>query len=48
MGKSGASAFTRIMGLLLAALAIEFIISGSFDAVEEYWNSARSLSRSTH
>jgi multiple antibiotic resistance protein len=38
MGKSGSSAFTRIMGLLLAALAIEFIISGSFTAIEEYWN----------
>lgn len=38
MGKSGSSAFTRIMGLLLAALAIEFIITGSFSAVEEYWN----------
>ncbi|MCE5296033.1 MAG: MarC family protein [Euryarchaeota archaeon] len=38
MGKSGAAAFSRIMGLLLAAIAIEFILSGSFQAIEEYWN----------
>lgn len=38
MGKSGAAAFSRIMGLLLAAIAIEFVLSGSFQAIEEYWN----------
>ena len=29
MGKSGTMAFTRIMGLLLAAMAVEFILSGT-------------------
>jgi multiple antibiotic resistance protein len=38
MGKSGANAFTRIMGLLLAAMAIEFILSGTFGAIEEFWH----------
>ncbi|QLH75062.1 MAG: NAAT family transporter [Methanomassiliicoccales archaeon] len=38
MGKSGAAAFSRIMGLLLAAIAIEFVLSGSFQAVEEFWH----------
>ncbi len=37
MGRSGAMAFTRIMGLLLAAMAVEFMISGSFEAVSRYW-----------
>jgi multiple antibiotic resistance protein len=37
MGKSGAMAFTRIMGLLLAAMAVEFMISGGFEAVSNYW-----------
>ena len=37
MGRSGAMAFTRIMGLLLAAMAVEFMISGSFEAVSQYW-----------
>jgi len=37
MGKSGAMAFTRIMGLLLAAMAVEFILSGTFEAVSHYW-----------
>ena len=37
MGRSGAMAFTRIMGLLLAAMAVEFMISGSFEAVSLYW-----------
>ncbi|MCX6651269.1 MAG: MarC family protein [Methanomassiliicoccales archaeon] len=38
MGKSGAMAFTRIMGLLLAAMAVEFILSGTFESVSQYWN----------
>jgi len=38
MGKTGANAFTRIMGLLLAAMAIEFILSGTFGAIQEYWH----------
>ncbi len=37
MGRSGAMAFTRIMGLLLAAIAVEFIISGTFEAVSNHW-----------
>ncbi len=37
MGKSGAMAFTRIMGLLLAAMAVEFMLSGTFEAVSQYW-----------
>ncbi|HUT27898.1 MAG TPA: MarC family protein [Methanomassiliicoccales archaeon] len=37
MGRSGAMAFTRIMGLLLAAIAVEFIISGVFEAVSNQW-----------
>lgn len=40
MGKSGAAAFTRIMGILLAAIAVEFILSGTFEAIEEYWHIA--------
>ncbi|MEM2944389.1 MAG: NAAT family transporter [Methanomassiliicoccales archaeon] len=36
MGRSGAMAFSRIMGLLLAAVAVNFILSGSFQAIEEY------------
>ncbi|OPY34551.1 MAG: hypothetical protein A4E32_00280 [Methanomassiliicoccales archaeon PtaU1.Bin124] len=38
MGKSGAAAFTRIMGLLLAAIAVEFMLSGGFSAIEEFWH----------
>lgn len=38
MGKSGAAAFTRIMGLLLAAIAVEFILSGSFQAIQDFWH----------
>jgi len=38
MGKSGAGAFTRIMGLLLAAIAVEFIITGTFSAVDAYYH----------
>jgi multiple antibiotic resistance protein len=38
MGKSGAAAFTRIMGLLLAAIAVEFILSGGFQAIEDFWH----------
>ncbi len=37
MGKSGAMAFTRIMGLLLAAMAVEFVLSGTFEAVANHW-----------
>ncbi|NLX48114.1 MAG: NAAT family transporter [Euryarchaeota archaeon] len=37
MGKSGTMAFTRIMGLLLAAMAVEFVLSGTFEAVSQYW-----------
>ena len=40
MGKSGAAAFTRIMGLLLAAIAVEFMLSGGFSAIEEFWHIA--------
>jgi small neutral amino acid transporter SnatA (MarC family) len=38
MGKSGAGAFTRIMGLLLAAIAIEFIITGTFSAIDAWYH----------
>jgi multiple antibiotic resistance protein len=37
MGRSGTMAFTRIMGLLLAAMAVEFMLSGAFEAVSNYW-----------
>jgi len=37
MGKSGTMAFTRIMGLLLAAMAVEFVLSGSFEATSNYF-----------
>ncbi len=40
MGKSGAGAFTRIMGLLLAAIAVEFVITGSFAAIDSYYHIA--------
>ncbi|MBM4237086.1 MAG: hypothetical protein FJ151_01205, partial [Euryarchaeota archaeon] len=36
MGKSGAMAFSRIMGLLLAAVAVNFVLSGVFQAITEY------------
>ena len=38
MGKSGAGAFTRIMGLLLAAIAIEFVLTGTFTAIDSWYN----------
>ncbi len=38
MGRMGAAAFSRIMGLLLAAVAIEFIISGVLQIVQSYPN----------
>ena len=38
MGKSGAGAFTRITGLLLAAIAIEFIITGTFSAIDSWYH----------
>ena len=36
LGRSGALAFSRIMGLLLAAVAVSFIMSGIFEAVGEF------------
>lgn len=36
MGRGGAAAFGRIMGLLLAAVAVGFIMNGVFDAVTLY------------
>ncbi|MGD1060523.1 MAG: NAAT family transporter [Methanomassiliicoccales archaeon] len=38
MGRMGAAAFSRIMGLLLAAVAVEFIISGILQIVQSYPN----------
>ncbi|MBN1110233.1 MAG: MarC family protein [Methanomassiliicoccales archaeon] len=38
MGRSGAMAFTRIMGLLLAAMAVQFMLSGIFEATSTYWD----------
>ena len=38
MGKSGAGAFTRIMGLLLAAIAIEFVLTGTFTAIDSWYH----------
>lgn len=38
MGRSGTMAFTRIMGILLAAMAVEFVLSGTFEAVSNYWS----------
>jgi multiple antibiotic resistance protein len=36
MGRSGAAAFGRVIGLLLAAVAVGFVINGVFDAVTIY------------
>jgi len=36
MGRSGAMAFSRIMGLLLAAVAIEFILSGTLQVISDF------------
>jgi multiple antibiotic resistance protein len=36
MGRSGALAFSRIIGLLLAAVAVSFVMSGIFEAVDAY------------
>jgi multiple antibiotic resistance protein len=35
MGKSGAMAFTRIMGILLSAVAINFVLSGTLQFLQE-------------
>lgn len=35
LGKSGAIAFTRIMGVLLAGMGTTFVISGVIDAIEQ-------------
>lgn len=40
MGRGGAAAFGRIMGLLLAAVAVGFIMNGIFDAVTIYLQNA--------
>ena len=37
MGRMGAYAFSRIMGLLLAAVAVQFVILGIDGAITEYW-----------
>jgi len=36
MGRSGALAFSRIMGLLLAAVAVSFVLSGVGQAIHDY------------
>jgi small neutral amino acid transporter SnatA (MarC family) len=36
MGRSGAMAFSRIMGLLLAAVAVNFILRGIAQAIPMY------------
>jgi len=38
MGRSGAAAFGRIFGLLLAAVAVGFVLNGVFDAVTIFIN----------
>ncbi|MCJ7516884.1 MAG: MarC family protein, partial [Methanomassiliicoccales archaeon] len=35
MGRSGAMAFSRVMGLLLAAVAVSFMLSGVFQAIRD-------------
>lgn len=36
MGRSGTKAFSRIMGLILAAVAVQFILTGIFQAIDAY------------
>ena len=38
MGRMGAYAFSRIMGLLLAAVAVQFVILGIQGAILQYWS----------
>ena len=40
MGRGGAAAFGRVIGLLLAAVAVGFVLNGVFDAVTLYIESA--------
>lgn len=35
MGRSGTMAFSRIMGLILAAVAVQFMLDGAFQAIAE-------------
>ena len=34
MGQTGVRVMTRIMGLLLAAIAVQFVITGARDAIK--------------
>lgn len=40
MGRMGAYAFSRIMGLLLSAVAVQFILLGIQGAIVQYWGPA--------
>ncbi len=37
MGRTGAAAFSRIMGLILAAIAVQIIIMGIFGVIDLYY-----------